>query len=324
MSAEEESAEQPSTGAGLASVGSLLASERREQQREIGTVASELHLRPEVVEALEAGDEARLPAAAFVRGYIKSYARLLGLDEARVMAHMPSGERFRPAPLRAVGMRRKRSLRLPIGKWLLWLFVLGALAALVVYGVPLVERLLSGTGEAPDESGVLSLPLGEAPGAAPDAPAGEDVLDLPAGDVIDNAPQSGEDAPLSEAGDEGAVTATADTPAVDEAATPAPQQAPAPVQAASPEPARSAEAEDRGPATVVLRFSADSWVEMEANGRKLMVGIQPAGSERTVRAEPPVQILIGNAPGVAVTYRGRAVDLESYQRGKVARVVLED
>jgi cytoskeleton protein RodZ len=75
---------------------------------------------------------------------------------------------------------------------------------------------------------------------------------------------------------------------------------------------------------ITLRFSEDSWVEMESHGRKLVVGTQPAGSERTVRVEPPVQILLGNAPGVVVEYRGKTVDLKPYQRGKVARLVLED
>jgi cytoskeleton protein RodZ len=83
---------------------------------------------------------------------------------------------------------------------------------------------------------------------------------------------------------------------------------------------------DEGPelATITLRFSEDSWVEMESNGRKLVVGIQAAGSERTVRASPPVQVLLGNAPGVELQYRGKAVDLKPHRRGNVARLVLED
>jgi hypothetical protein len=34
--------------------------------------------------------------------------------------------------------------------------------------------------------------------------------------------------------------------------------------------------------------------------------------------------LLGNAPAVKLEYRGKAVDLAPYQRGKVARLVLED
>jgi cytoskeleton protein RodZ len=82
--------------------------------------------------------------------------------------------------------------------------------------------------------------------------------------------------------------------------------------------------ETAGPALIQMRFSEDSWVEMESHGRKLVVGTQYAGSERTVRAKPPIQILLGNAPGVELVYRGEVVDITPYQRGKVARLTLED
>jgi cytoskeleton protein RodZ len=55
-----------------------------------------------------------------------------------------------------------------------------------------------------------------------------------------------------------------------------------------------------------------------------VVGTQRAGSERTVRAEPPITVLLGNAPGVELSYRGKPFDLSPYLRGKVARVTLED
>jgi len=73
-----------------------------------------------------------------------------------------------------------------------------------------------------------------------------------------------------------------------------------------------------------MRFNEDSWVEMESNGRKLVSGTQPAGSERSVRAEPPISILLDNAPGVEIEYRGSPVDIAPSTRGKVARLVLED
>ena len=92
----------------------------------------------------------------------------------------------------------------------------------------------------------------------------------------------------------------------------------------TPSEPREAVPQTTGPAVIKLRFLEDSWVEMEANGRKLVVGTQPAGSERTVRAEPPIQILLGNAPGVELTYRGKTVDIATYQRGKVARLTLDD
>ena len=289
-----EAADEAQQGSGLSAVGKRLAAARQEQERELGSVATALHLNIEVVAALEAGDEAALPAVTFVRGYIKSYARLLGLDEQELLAMLPSTERYRPAPLKSVGMRR-RQLNIPLGKWLGWLVALAIVVALLVYGMPLAERLLTRGGQSV-EPDALPLPLDQEPGEPEAAflPPVPETTQTPGPEVA-------------------AASIGAETPAETPLALPAGAEAPA-----------SEEKPAVGPAVVTLRFTEDSWVEMESHGRKLVVGTQPAGSERTVRAEPPVQLLLGNAPGVVVEYRGRVVDLKPYQRGKVARLVLED
>jgi cytoskeleton protein RodZ len=305
VSAEDtDGGQQDEQSGGLSAVGKRLAAAREDQERELGSVASDLHLNLEVVAALEAGDESALPAVTFVRGYIKSYSRLLGLDEKQLLAMLPSTEDYRPAVLKPVGMRRKQ-LNLPLGKWLLWLMVLTVVVVLLVYGIPTAERLITRTGQ-PLEQGALPLPLG-------------DELQQ----VENNAaPALPEPAPIEPAPMEAAVEPSVEADVeLEQVAAPA---AELPTPREEPESAAEEETQTVGPALITLRFNEDSWVEMESNGRKLVVGTQPAGSERTVRAEPPVQILLGNAPGVVLEYRGKPVDLEPYRRGKVARVVLED
>ena len=51
-----------------------------------GDVAASLHLEEEVLEALEEGREGELPARVYVRGYIRAYANLLGLNADRLAA----------------------------------------------------------------------------------------------------------------------------------------------------------------------------------------------------------------------------------------------
>ncbi|MFQ5642206.1 MAG: helix-turn-helix domain-containing protein, partial [Thiogranum sp.] len=110
MGARADVVEQEQTQrSGLAAVGARLAQAREQQQRTVESVASELHLRPEVVQAIEAGDEAQLPAATFLREYIKAYARLLELDDAGLVAQLPIAAGHSPEPLKRVGMRRRRS-----------------------------------------------------------------------------------------------------------------------------------------------------------------------------------------------------------------------
>ncbi len=294
----------PEQHGGLEAVGNRLATARRQQQLELKSVASQLHLAPEVVTALETGDQSALPAMTFVRGYIKTYARLLGLDEKQILALIPAGEGYQPAPLKAVGMRSPRR-RKPIGKWLLRATAVGALAALMVYGVPVVERLWNRNTQTEQsaEEDALPLPAEEHQGLQP--------MELPA------LPEEAEEPPAPE---EAAVIPESEFDTGVEA-PPVEAEAPPPeVEQSEAQPA----AETTGPALITLRFTEDSWVEMESHGRKLVVGTQTAGSERSVRAEPPVQLLLGNAPGVEIEYRGKPVDLKRYRRGKVARLVLED
>ncbi|HHH44713.1 MAG TPA: DUF4115 domain-containing protein [Gammaproteobacteria bacterium] len=289
---------------GLAAVGARLEQAREQQQRSMESVASDLHLRLEVVQAIEAGDAEQLPAATFLRGYIKSYARLLELDEAGLVAQLPAATERSPEPLKRVGMRRRASVSLPLGKWLLWILVITALVLLVVYGMPVVERLWTSQGSDSAPAGQLPLP--------------QEHLQLPLEPTGENHEA---DAPPLVAAPEPEVQEPPATPGPEPAEVTQPQVEPVvEEQPAAPEPVKQA----AGPALIQLRFSEDSWVEMEAHGRKLVVGTQYAGSERTVRAEPPIQILLGNAPGVELVYRGKVVDITPYQRGKVARLVLED
>jgi cytoskeleton protein RodZ len=88
--------------------------------------------------------------------------------------------------------------------------------------------------------------------------------------------------------------------------------APAPVPAAQP-----------GVHRLVLRMEQEAWVEVrDRDGRNLVSSLNPAGSERAVRGQPPFELVIGNAPHVTLTYNGKPVDLAPHIKGEVARLTL--
>lgn len=62
------------------SPGRQLRQAREAQKLEVSQLATSLRISPQVIEALECDDYERLPSAVFVSGYIRSYARLVGLD----------------------------------------------------------------------------------------------------------------------------------------------------------------------------------------------------------------------------------------------------
>lgn len=68
-----------------ASPGMVLAEARNELKWSVEDVAANLNLRVSVIEALESDDYSDLPGPTFVRGYIRAYARLLGVDESEVV-----------------------------------------------------------------------------------------------------------------------------------------------------------------------------------------------------------------------------------------------
>ena len=48
-----------------------------------------------------------------------------------------------------------------------------------------------------------------------------------------------------------------------------------------------------------------------------------AGTSQTIAGTPPLDVAIGNAAGVGVTFRGQPVDVTPYTRANIARVLLK-
>ena len=66
--------------------GAFLATARHGAGLDIGAVAAATKIRPEHIEAIEAGDAAGLPATPFAVGFVKVYAQYLGLDAQEIAA----------------------------------------------------------------------------------------------------------------------------------------------------------------------------------------------------------------------------------------------
>ncbi|MFT4862611.1 MAG: cytoskeleton protein RodZ [Pseudohongiellaceae bacterium] len=71
---------------GLPDVGRLLNTERQRQGLTEKQVADDLHITMHYIRAIESNSFEKLPGNVFAKGYIKSYAMLLGMDVAPVMA----------------------------------------------------------------------------------------------------------------------------------------------------------------------------------------------------------------------------------------------
>jgi cytoskeleton protein RodZ len=79
-----------------------------------------------------------------------------------------------------------------------------------------------------------------------------------------------------------------------------------------------------GAAQVRMVFEGESWVEVrDANGTTIYSRLNAAGTERVIRGQPPLSLVVGNASSVKLTYHDKPVDLQPHTRVDVARITLE-
>ena len=74
------------------STGSMLREAREDLGLTVADVAGQIKFAPRQIEALEADDFKHLPEAAFLRGFVRSYAKILKLDAESLLANMPSAK----------------------------------------------------------------------------------------------------------------------------------------------------------------------------------------------------------------------------------------
>ena len=95
-------------------------------------------------------------------------------------------------------------------------------------------------------------------------------------------------------------------------------------KAAAPAPDAGKPAARSGPNRIILRFEQEAWAEVRDGAERLLVSsLNPAGTERLVRGQPPFTLVIGNAQHVQVTYNDKLVDLQPYVKVEVARFTLK-
>ncbi|MCM2333178.1 MAG: helix-turn-helix domain-containing protein [Anaeromyxobacteraceae bacterium] len=87
-------------------------------------IAAATKLTPAVIEALESGDEGRMPPRAYVVGYLRSYAAAAGLDADEVVLRWQEAAGDAPEP----AARQRRRLA-PV---LVAAALLGVVAAMIV------------------------------------------------------------------------------------------------------------------------------------------------------------------------------------------------
>ena len=291
----------------VVSVGANLKSAREAKNLDVDDICSYLRLSRRQVIALENDDFAALPEATITRGFIRNYARMLELDAEPLLEayrNFSASEQPRPISIQSENIRIPGNDKSP---WLLYVFASVLIVLLVTAWVIYVDYMPNPSAEVPyvpseteveaAASNVESVPVPAIETApAPDEPAADAAISTeataPAEVVI----------PAESSTDAGAAAQTTD------AAVVATQTAP--VSASM--------------AVVKLRATERSWVSItDRNNKNIFDKIMVAGIEESVQGEPPLQVVIGNAPSTTLIYNNQPVDLASVTHERVARLKLE-
>ncbi|MCO7572081.1 helix-turn-helix domain-containing protein [Pseudomonas chlororaphis] len=322
--------------------GETLRQARESNGWSLAEVAHKLNLTVSSLSNLEAGAFDKLPGHTFARGYIRAYAKLLGMDQAILVQEFDqyTGTDSQGSNVHALGrieepvrvshtILRIVSLLLLVavvgGGFIWWqdqsslrgkepislspehVEVEGADGTTQIHPIdePEDQAVAEGQSEAQDNAAqTQTLAAAEAP-ANPVAPATSAPVATPA-------------APTAPAH-----TAPTVAPVVSAPAVQAPVPAVVPATPANPATAAAPSSPVAGSGQVQIQFSADCWAQViDGNGKILLSALKRKGENVDVSGKPPFAVRLGYARGAQISYNGQAVDIAPFTSGETARLKL--
>lgn len=339
-------------------LGTLLKAGREKMGLSIQDAAVKLHLRPRIVEDLEADNFTNIASSTYVRGYVKNYARMVSADAALIEACLVRQVPVVTEPAMQSFSRKTtyqaRDTRLT---WLSIFIVIVLLGSLVVWWMqkttllstidlskPTAEEVAAANQTLPGDvlltetdasqqltdiaaNGSMSID-----GPIKDTDAS--TIDVSTGPTDNNYPQT-VDTSNEDGGSANAATTASQTASSVAEQTVAQQtfvQQPAiqPVVTATPLPVSTSPATTTntlvaaaGESIIKVQLTGDCWINIvDAKGKALVDGVKGAGAAVQVSGVPPFKIILG-APQVAtLSLDGQMVSLADVPKGRVARLTL--
>jgi cytoskeleton protein RodZ len=272
----------------LAAIGHKLRTAREAQGVSLQDVAARTRIQAAFLEKIEQGELEGLPGISFIRGFIRNYAQMLGLDEPDLQEQLQelgrAAEATPPPPMKASTERLLDAEKVAGLPWPR-IALLALLAILVLWVGYLLLRVFSPAESAFEppaaNTSVAQAPAVPAPAAAP----------LPA-------------------------------PA---AARPAASALPAPVP---PLPAAGVSAPAArpglGPNALRVRIQGleDTWVRYTVDRKPALELLMRPAESATLDADDEVRLTLGKSQGVSVYLNGEEVVLPSQKNRLVAELVL--
>ncbi|EGQ7664053.1 cytoskeleton protein RodZ [Vibrio parahaemolyticus] len=298
--------------------GTLLKNKRESLGMTQKQVADRLRLRVSVIEDIENNRFESQQVATFTRGYLRSYAKFVGLDEKVVLVALeqtadvkPKEQEIEMQSFSRKTKHEKHNSRIMLLTWVIAIVIIGISAAWWWQNQQenslaqvVAEANVETSQPSADEIADIDLMTEEELIAS--TPAELAASNNTASESSINAAQTDEVVPAET--EESTTEATQQPVAVIEAAEE--------VQDASP-------VVPEGMTLLTMKFKADCWIQVkDTNGKTLVSGTQKPGQDVELTGKAPFKVILGAPEGVTMTFASEPVDLSGYTSGKVARFTL--
>ncbi|RUO37437.1 hypothetical protein CWE13_05620 [Aliidiomarina shirensis] len=331
--------------------GELLRLGRENMGLSVGQVADRLRLRQQQIQELEDDVFTAHVSGTYIRGYLRSYAKLVQVNETEIIAAYEHliGDQAPKGQMQSFS--RKTSIetqdnRLMLVTWIIVLILIGSVAVFVWQKFvddrdqasssnieSSFEVTDSATGN--DTADIEGLQPDNDQLGAVDSGENESTLEQLEPTTVDTAAETAASAPGPESESEGSGTPVA--PILDTrtlVANNVDDSANTTAEAADNDPAGDTpsintiqeQSENTDPASqgeLVLVFSGDSWIRIEDDtGEAIAYGVKQSGYTMPLDGTAPYDLTLGAPSVVAVYFRGERVDLSEFSGGRIARFTL--
>ncbi len=285
----------------MGSFGERLRREREMRGITLEEISESTKITTRSLEALEREEFDKLPGGIFNKGFVRAYARFLGIDEEQAVADFiaVAGETEQPLPNPPSRPPSRDRLASETVNWrgVAVVMLLLALGTAAVW--KLAPRAFRGA-----KSGMAAIRLRLHPRSKPAAPvvisATPPAQPAPSA-AAEPSPKPPSEPATPKAGRRHRLDANSTANAVEQPATPVTAAVPA----------------DNG-FVVLIRAKEDSWVSITADGKPFSEGMLNADTVEQVRANREIVLKTGNARAMEISHNGKPVALGD---GEVTTVI---
>ncbi|MDL5029759.1 cytoskeleton protein RodZ [Vibrio sp. TMPB1044] len=317
MNTEQDTQTQETVAPAL-EAGTLLKNKRESLGLTQKQISDRLKLRVTLIQQIEENQFESDQVATFMRGYIRSYAKYVNLDEKVVLSalHHAGDAQHQEQEMLSFSRKtktEKHNSRIMILTWSIFAVIAGISSlwwwqnqqqdtlSQSLANTESSEELAVEESLAPEFNSLEVIEAEQNEAGASVVEGTEDLAAISDAEDISDAVTPADETPEQQATEtEPTAEVTANAEAVEANTTP---------EAVTKE--------------LVMQFSADCWIQVkDATGKTLSTGIKKAGQSLNLSGTAPYKVILGAPEGVSMTFASEPVDLSGYTSGKVARITL--